>query len=76
MAEPSAWIEHTDFLGTSVVCVHLMGVVLVMSPTAYDQNIARGKAFRRWQANEARAAKRAADDEARQIKMDWIREDG
>lgn len=64
---PSDRITREDFEGTPVVCVHIAGVVLIMSETQYTQAISRGKAFRRWQTTEARLAYARAREEAQQL---------
>ena len=70
MSEQPAHMTHETLYGDPVVCLHLMGIVLVMSPVQYDQAITRGKLFRRAQANTARLARAEARDQSAQLQ--WI----
>ena len=72
MSEREPRITREELYGDSIVCIHIMGRVLAMSPAQYDQSRISGKLWRRQQANTARKAKAQAREEAAQLQ--WIEE--
>jgi len=64
-------ITREDWGGSEIICLHVFGVLLVMTELDYNRALTRGKQWRIWQDRNRRIQQRQAEDEAAQL--DWIK---